>query len=328
MSARTTAGTGEREPAADIDQAQRAWVLAAAVKLSAEIGPRSLTVALIADRAGVSKRAFTRLFRDCDECLLAAIQEAVAHIAASAVGAYASEREWRAQLRAGLAALLACFDADPAITRLCVVDTVAAGPRILEYRRWLLAGLAQLVDQGRERGDSKLEPSPLAAQSVVGTVVHVLHDHLVQGSPEPLGSLLNPLMAEVVLPYLGHAPALEELHAPVEPQAPSPESALAVHPDAFDKLGLRLTYRTLRVLAAVQASPGSNNSEIALAAGIGDRGQISRLLTRLKTLGLIHNAARRSTRGAPNVWRLTLQGESLMAGVKAVSGESPREVLA
>jgi hypothetical protein len=48
-------------------------------------------------------------------------------------------------------------------------------------------------------------------------------------------------------------------------------------------------YRSARVLAVIAAQPGASNREVADGAEVSDEGQISRLLARLKNLGLIHN---------------------------------------
>jgi hypothetical protein len=77
-------------------------------------------------------------------------------------------------------------------------------------------------------------------------------------------------------------------------------------------LDIRLTYRTVRALAAVAAHPRSSNRVIADSAGISDQGQISKLLTRLERLGLLHNAGTGSAaRGEPNAWTLTAAGEEV-----------------
>jgi hypothetical protein len=71
---------------------------------------------------------------------------------------------------------------------------------------------------------------------------------------------------------------------------------------------MRLTYRTVRVLMAVAAQPGGSNRQVADESGIGDQGQISKLLARLHGLGLIENTGAGSVRGAPNSWVLTAKG--------------------
>jgi DNA-binding MarR family transcriptional regulator len=120
-----------------------------------------------------------------------------------------------------------------------------------------------------------------------------------------LVGLLNPLMGMIVLPYLGARAARRELTRPVPPTRS--RGVHAPHRDLLDGLDMRLTYRTVRVLSALAAHPGSSNREVAQHAGITDQGQISKLLHRLCTLGLIHNAAP-DAKGHPNAWTLTPHG--------------------
>jgi DNA-binding MarR family transcriptional regulator len=73
---------------------------------------------------------------------------------------------------------------------------------------------------------------------------------------------------------------------------------------------MRLTYRTLRVPAAIAEQPGACNREVAEAAEVSDQGQISRLLARLQDLGLIHSSGKRRL-GEPHEWHLTTRGKQL-----------------
>jgi DNA-binding MarR family transcriptional regulator len=81
---------------------------------------------------------------------------------------------------------------------------------------------------------------------------------------------------------------------------------------------MRITYRTMRVLAAIGSQPGSSNRQVALAAGVEDQGQASKLLVRLQRLELIENAAgRRAGKGGANVWRLTAKGREIEREIAA-----------
>jgi DNA-binding MarR family transcriptional regulator len=115
-------------------------------------------------------------------------------------------------------------------------------------------------------------------------------------------------MGMIVLPYLGRGAAGRELTRPVP--APNPERAAGAagggHP--LEGLNMRLTYRTLRVLAAIGAHPGLSNRGVADTAEIADQGQVSKLLARLQDLGLIENTGEGHSKGAPNAWRLTPRG--------------------
>jgi DNA-binding MarR family transcriptional regulator len=79
---------------------------------------------------------------------------------------------------------------------------------------------------------------------------------------------------------------------------------------------MRITYRTVRVLIAIGSEPGASNREIATAAGIADQGQVSKLLTRLDSLGLIRNEGMGHVKGAPNAWALTPKGEEVERAIR------------
>ncbi|HEY8304112.1 MAG TPA: helix-turn-helix domain-containing protein, partial [Solirubrobacteraceae bacterium] len=99
--------------------------------------------------------------------------------------------------------------------------------------------------------------------------------------------------------YLGRPAARREL-ARLVPSSPRHPSTAG--PDPLRELQMRLTYRTVRVLLAVAATPEGSNRQVADGSGITDQGQISKLLARLHGLGLIENTGSGSVRGAPNSW--------------------------
>ncbi len=292
-----------RERVADI---QRARMLSAAVEVVAEHGVSNVTVAHVVARSRISRRTFYELFADRDECLLAALDDAITRASGQVVPAYQSGKGWVERVRLGLAALLSFLDAEPEVGRLLVVESLGAGPAALERRQRVLAQLIAVVDSGRgERKAAPAPPPPLTAEGVVGAVFSVIHARIVQGEPCPLLDLLGPLMSTIAMPYLGPAAARRELERPAPKPPPVDPGATG---DPLRDLGMRLTYRTVRVLLTVAAAPGSSNREIGLAAGIPDQGQTSKLLSRLERFGLLHNTGLGHSKGAPNVWTLTERG--------------------
>lgn len=299
-----------------IGELQRARVLGAMVELVRERGVGSVTVAHVVARAGVSRRTFYELFEDRDACFLAAFDSAVARIAERVVPAYtAGGSTWRERVRAGLAALLGFIDEQPAAGALCVVDALAGGPLAIARRTRVIDVLIEVVQEGRGEAQAGRRPRRLAGEGVVGAVLAVIHGRLVAQDPEPLARLLNPLMAMVVLPYLGPAAAEREL-ALRAPRARRPARP-GVAVDPLRDLDMRLTYRTVRVLSAVAECPEASSRQVAEASGIADQGQMSKLLWRLEHLGLIANDAPRPRRGEPNVWTLTARGREVEQAIGA-----------
>ena len=293
-------------PREHVTEIQRVRILAAMDDVAAERGAGAASVAHIVARAGVSRRTFYDLFEDREDCFLAAFDEAVAQAARSVLPAYEGQDRWRERIRAALLALLLFFEEEPSLARLCVVEALAAGPRALERRGEVLDRLLWAVDQGRAERPARVpEPPPLAAEGAVGAVLSVIHRRLVVGGNEPLTGLLGELMSAIVLPYLGAQAAQKETRRPA-PQIKKRKNR--AHHDPLEGLDMRITYRTVRVLMVIGSGPGASNREIANEAGISDQGQVSKLLTRLESLGLVRNNGVGHAKGAPNAWVLTPRG--------------------
>jgi AcrR family transcriptional regulator len=311
----TRPGIGEKGAAptvfdrAHVDEIQRARLLAAMVEVSSEHGPVDATVARVVARAGVSRRTFYDLFEDRRQCFLAAWEDAVARASARAVPAYERGGDWAERLRLGLTALLRFFEAERDAGRLLIVGSLGGGPAVLERRSHMLARMIAIVDAGRDELDAAAAPPPLTAEGLVGAVVSIVHARMLDGDRSLL-ELVNPLMSMIVLPYHGAAASHRELAQPVAKQPPGERRS----PDAgsLRELQMRLTYRTVRVLLAIGAQPGASNKLVGEVSGAYDQGQISKLLSRLRGFGLIHNDGAGSVRGAPNAWTLTSKGERVV----------------
>jgi AcrR family transcriptional regulator len=300
----TTASLG-REGRKQVTDIQRARMIAAAVQAACERGAGNVTVARVVTRAGVSRRTFYEIFDDCEGCLLAAVEDELARVWKSIAPTYEMPAPWRERMRGTLTALLESFDEEPVTARFLVVETLAAGAAALQVRERVMSAIIDAVRQGEEQQAKGAPRTPLAADAIVGAVFSVLHSRMVQADPGPMVELVNPLMSTIVLPYLGPAAARRELarvvSSPVRRPARGPENPLS-------ELDIRLTYRTVRALAAVAARPRSSNRAIASEAGISDQGQVSKLLTRLERLGLIERAGGDAGPGSPNAWMLTPSG--------------------
>ena len=289
---------------------QRGRIIAAMLEVCAEVGAANVSVAPVVERAGVSRRTFYELFKDCEDCLLAAIDETVERVAAAVVPAWRADGRWRERTRASLTELLHALDDDLVSGRLLIVDTLGAGHRALERRRNVLAHAIAAIDDGRDETKNGAHASALTAEGVVGGVASVLHARLLDGSKRSLLDLAGPLMSMIVLPYLGPAAARRELERPAPKPRKRDKHALAATDDPLREVGMRLTHRTVLVLSAIADAPGASNRQVGKTAGIEDQGQISKLLSRLQRLGLIRNDnLDGSTRGMPNAWTLTEKGE-------------------
>lgn len=305
-------------PRALLMEIQRARMLSAALSVVDELGYPGATVAHVTSRARVSRLTFYNVFANREDCLLAALESVVERIERELSELHLDELSWRERVRGGLWTILSFFDRELVLARVCVVQALRGGPRVLERREQVLAGLTRIVDEGR--GESKRAQAcpPLMADGLVGAVFGIIYGRLLRGAHEPLTDLFGELMGMIVLPYLGPAAARREqtLAAPATGDAAHAGAGSAVARgehggDPLVELPMRLTYRTARVLEALAASPQASNRVVGERSGVADQGQISRLLARIERLELAANTGNGHLKGESNAWSLTALGLSV-----------------
>jgi AcrR family transcriptional regulator len=318
-------------------QLQRARILSAMTDTVLEHGAGEVSVAHVVERSGVSRRTFYDLFADREECFLAAFEDALTRIARTVMPAFENVGAWHERIRAGLTELLGLFDEDPGLGRFTIVESLLAGPRVLERRNAVLARLIVIVDEGRSETGAGSGLPVLSAEGVVGAVLSILHARLAtspssamgvssianahqrdNGEPASLMALRSSLMSMIVLPYLGKAAASRELARALPAPRTTDGASGGVFP--FRDLGLRVTYRTLVVLESASNNPGASNRQLGDAAGVTDQGQMSKLLARLERAGLLTNHGAGHVKGEPNAWHLTSTGRAVVDAIEPSRG--------
>lgn len=294
-------------------------VLAAAQAVG-ELGGGAAVVDIVS-RAGVSRKTFYEIFADRDQCLLAAFDQALAAAAHEALPAWSMQASWVERIRGALAGILAFLDSEPTFGNLLLGDSTGV---LLHRRSQVLLLLAGAVDEGRLLGKAPGGVTSLTAEGVVGAILTILQARRLADKHGPVSGLLGELMAIVVLPYLGPAAAARQRRRDTQRRHAHP-AAVPVAPVAapvanpFKDLGIRLTYRTVRVLSAVAllAEEGSStsNTQIARDAGVADLGQMSKLLARLSRVGLLENTASAASKGEAYAWRLTERGQQVYRAI-------------
>jgi AcrR family transcriptional regulator/DNA-binding MarR family transcriptional regulator len=336
---RSVAGSVAVTPRVQVAEMQRARLLGAAVATFGELGYARASVAHITARARVSRRTFYDLFENREDCLLAVLQDAAGRIEGEIVAADLGGLAWRDRVRGGLLVVLSFFDREPLLARVCVVQGLQGGPRVLAWREETLGRLAGILDEGR--GSRSRECTELMAEGLVGAAFAIVYSRLsstalagrgeasrsrTQGAQRteyasdrgrrgvrPLVALLNELMSLIVLPYQGSAAARAEQQRALPRVSKAQrvtargakDAAVAVGQDPLRGVPMRLTYRTARVLEVVAEHPGASNRQVAEYADIADQGQVSKLLARLERLELMHNTGEGHAKGERNAWSLT-----------------------
>lgn len=309
---------------AQILQIQRARILAGAVQAMVEQGAGNVAISDIVLRAGVSRRTFYELFADRDECFAAVFDDAFDHAAASVLPAVRAKRSWVERLRAAVSALMRFLDEQPQLGRVLLCESLTEGSAMAQRRSLAVARLTAFVEQGRtESRDGEHVPA-VQAEGSVGGALAILQNLIASDQHVRFAELSGPLVAMIAMPYLGRAAARRELERPAPaPDEHSHEQAMPVLSLPFKEAGMRLTYRTTRVLLAIAEQPDASNRQIGELAEIGDQGQTSKLLRRLERAELIANQGIAPGQGGPNAWRLTATGLQVADGIRAHATSAP-----
>jgi AcrR family transcriptional regulator len=172
-------------PSGPVASSQHERILAATERLIAERGATGTTIEAIVKQAGVSSVTFYEHFKNKEDCFIAAFERAVDGLRAEVGGAVSMETGRADRVQAGLAALLAAIDADPARGRLCFVEAQKGGRRLCaHYDEALDAAATELGD-------------PLG-QGLAGGLAWLLRERLELGGGGSVQDLL-PRMTEVIL---------------------------------------------------------------------------------------------------------------------------------
>ncbi len=278
-------------------------------------GVASVTLAEVAAGAGLSLRKLRGEYANVEECFLAAFEWCSKRAGREMAQAYRGEPGWVEGVRAALAAMLGLIEREPDLARLWIVYSMGAGPRTLRRRAKAIAVLCEYIDRGRLESAVRAEPPEITAEGIAGALLAILQTRLLAPRLEPPSELLGELMSLILLPYMGSAVAKRELARPGWRRSERPRGGRTA---AVGGVGTRVTHRTACVLRAIAERPGASNREVANRAEVVDQGQISKLLSRLESRGLIVNFGG-GAGGAPNAWELTSAGEEIAQSITAAS---------
>jgi hypothetical protein len=90
--------------------------------------------------------------------------------------------------------ILSLLDREPALARVCVVQTLRGSQAVLERREEILSELAAVLDEGRAEGARGAQCPPLTAEGLVGAAFSIVYARLLRGDSEPLTGLHPELM--------------------------------------------------------------------------------------------------------------------------------------
>ena len=177
----------------DVAATQRARMLQAMTEVSTERGYIDTPVAAVLERAGVSRETFYQQFGSKQDCFIAALEDAIARLAdtleALVTNTTGSPLE---RYDALLTGYLGAVADRPAIARLFLIETYAAGPdamrRRLELQQQFVTAVARIFDARTAR-------DRFAAEALVAATISVVTARFITDDVPGLGALRPKLRA-------------------------------------------------------------------------------------------------------------------------------------
>ena len=200
-----------------VAQNQRERILAAVADVTSAASYAEMTIEDIVVTAGVSRRTFYDHYKNKDEAFLAAYDEAAAELVEHVMTAIETAEDFAGRARAGLGAFLEFLAARPALSRMCIVEVLAAGPEAIVRRNGVMVAFAASIEEDARRLLDETAPS-LTAETIVGGIYEVVYTRVLRGEIRELPDLLPDLVYSVLLPYLGPETAAAERRRLVDAQ--------------------------------------------------------------------------------------------------------------
>lgn len=177
----------------------------AIAELTAEKGYDATKIADIVRRAGVARKTLYDNFEGKEEVFLAsfdtAVEDAVGRIEASCADA---DGGWETQVEAGLGALLAYVAEEPALARMCLIESLSATPAATKRYEDAVERFVELA--GRTLPHDKRLPETIE-ETLVGGVAWIVYQHLRRDETGRIEDLLPELTEFMLAPYAGVAEA-------------------------------------------------------------------------------------------------------------------------
>jgi AcrR family transcriptional regulator len=184
---------------------QRERLIAGLASAVAAKGYAAVTLADVVREAKVSRRVFYANFEGKEQCFLAAFEVVVDHLRELIAEAVAPLEDWPRRAIAATRAVLAFLASEPDLARLCLVESRGAGPAVTARFNEAVGEMVPLLRQGRGERPAGERPLPDSTEdSVIGSLVSLVHRKAAAGEAARLEDLLPDCTEFILAPYVGH----------------------------------------------------------------------------------------------------------------------------
>jgi AcrR family transcriptional regulator len=188
---------------------QRRRILGATAELMAKRGYQGTTTELIVRRAKVGYATFYKQFGD-KEGALAALFDLAFDRGEEVVGRVFRETRgtWAQKVAVAIKALFEEVAANSTVARVCLVETLTAGPVMAARYEQALTSFEPMLRPGREFNPRGAELPQSLEKTLAGGVLWLAYQRLILGEAEKLLELVPEAVEFVLSPYVGEAEAV------------------------------------------------------------------------------------------------------------------------
>ena len=182
---------------------QRERLIGGLAEAVAERGYNAVTIADITKAARVSRRAFYENFANKEECFLAAFEIVVGHIRSLVADAVEEPEDWQHEVIVAFRTCLGFLAEEPDLARLCLVESLTAGPVVAERFQQTIYAFTPLLERGRAVRKSERPLPESTESSLIGALVTLASRSIIAGEADRIDRLLPDFVEFALTPYLG-----------------------------------------------------------------------------------------------------------------------------
>jgi AcrR family transcriptional regulator len=183
------------------------------VRVAAEKGLETATVAEVLAMANVQKETFDSMFEGKEACFLEAYDAVVDFMLARTSAAFesASGLRWPERIGAALKALVELLANEAEIARMVMLEVPAAGGPARSQYAAAMDRLTPFLEEGRSSFEQSDGLPRDTARFAVGGASSMIFDEFRAGRGAELERIFPELLFAVLMPYLGPSAAQEEM---------------------------------------------------------------------------------------------------------------------
>jgi len=192
----------------EVAENQRQRILFATATVAQEKGYTATTIADIAQRAGVERRAFNVLFADKQEAFAAVITLGFQRIMAVAAGAFVAGAAWPDRIWEAGRAFTEFLQGNPALAHIGFVEPYAIGHEAAQRVEHGFTAFTVFLEEGRRHAPQGGRSSnPLILQAIATSIFEIGYYESRVGRCGHVSGLLPHVVFLLVAPFMGAAEA-------------------------------------------------------------------------------------------------------------------------